>query len=146
MMRDWDLATVLLVKAFEDQDRDGTLLPAADRESAAREAARSLAIAEGGGPVPESTQLRLLVARAHILFARIAARHPVVESIRTHSGSPRWLYILLALAGLAAGIAISALDEPRRIEVVLSPALMIFLGWNVLVYAWLIFASHFDFI
>jgi hypothetical protein len=70
-MRERTLYTVLLVKAVEEADREGTLLPAADRSAATREAARGQSDAPGtagadAGRLSGRAQ-RLLAARAEIL-------------------------------------------------------------------------------
>ena len=132
-MRDKDLATVLLVKAFEDEDRDARILPIADREAAAREAVRALGA--------EAPQERLLAARAHALFARLSARHPMIEGVRALTGGIAWIEIAAMLAGLAAGAALSALDGPRRIEIVLSLPLLGLLAWNLAVYLFIAYSA-----
>ncbi|HYC37370.1 MAG TPA: DUF2868 domain-containing protein [Usitatibacter sp.] len=136
-MRDAELATVLLVKAFEEEDREGTLLTPADRETATREAARKPGVgAAGGEAVTSQAQQRLLVERARILFARLATRHPMIEGVRGFTRSFPWLEMVVVVAGLLAGIALSALDGPRRIEIFSRPLLAL-LAWNLAVFLFL---------
>jgi hypothetical protein len=138
-MRERELSTVLLVKAVEEADREGTLLPAADRAAATRDAARTRsetgrATGPDGatGPLSPSAQ-RLLVARAELLRARLAARVPVVDSLLALMGGPWWATVLLLGLGLAAGFSLSALDGTRRINVLAFPLLGL-VGWSLLVY------------
>ena len=123
-MREEDLRKVLLVKAVEESDRDGSVVPPADRGAAAREAMRN---------TPGSDD-RLLVERARILHERIAARHPFVDKVLALLGTPRVVTLGLALAGLVLGAALSALDGTRRINILAFPLLGI-VAWNLLVYA-----------
>ena len=126
-MRERDLRNILLVKAVEESDRDGTLLPPADRAAAGREAMRGT----------DRSQDQLLLARAQALTGRIAARHPFVSRVMEMlDPSPR-LTVALALLGLAAGAALSVLDGSRRINVLAFPLLGI-VAWNVAVYALLL--------
>lgn len=123
-MREADLRKILLVKAVEEADRDGTLVPTADRAAAGREAMRG-----AGAPDPD----RLLALRAENLLARIAARHPFVERVLALLG-PSWqLEVALAILGLALGAALPVLDGTQRINVLAFPLLGI-VGWNLVVY------------
>ena len=83
-MRETELRPVLLVKAIEEADAEGTLLPSADRLAAAREAKRDApprgALRLEQGRLPPDAQ-RLLLARARILLGQLRARHPFVEEI-----------------------------------------------------------------
>ena len=126
-MREIDLRKILLVKAVEEADRDGTLLPPADRAAAGREATRS-----APGAAPEA----LLAARAAILTQRIAARHPFVDNLLAMLGATPALTLGLAIAGLALGASISVLDGPRHINVLAIPVGGLVL-WNLAVYVWL---------
>jgi len=129
-MREEDLRKILLVKSVEETDRDGTLLPAADRAAAGREAMRAAADAN-----PD----RLLAARAGALAERIVARHPFVANVLALLGPMPTITIGLALAGLALGASIPILDGPRHINVLAIPVGGVVL-WNLAVYAWLFFA------
>jgi hypothetical protein len=137
-MRERTLYTVLLVKAVEEADREGTLLPAADRSAATREAARGQSDAPGT-PGAQAGRLsgraqRLLAARAEILYARLAARFPFVDSVLALTRGPWWASAILLVLALGAGLSLSALDGTRRINVLAFPLLGLVL-WNLLVYA-----------
>lgn len=129
-MREEDLRKILLVKAVEEADRDGTLLPAADRAAAGREAMRA---------APDADPDRLLAARAGALAERIVARHPFVANVMALLGPMPTLTIGVVLAGFALGASIPILDGPRHINVLAIPVGGVVL-WNLAVYAWLLFA------
>ncbi len=130
-MREEDLRKILLVKAVEESDRDGTLLPPADRATAGREAKRE---------APDAGEERLLAARANQLLTRITARHPFVAQVLAMLGPSPALSWGLALGGLAIGATLSVLDGSRRINVLAFPLLGI-VGWNLAVYAVLLVAA-----
>jgi hypothetical protein len=138
-MRERTLASVLLVKAVEETDGEGTLLPMADRAAASRDASR------GAGEPADATGIeaadaslsrraqRLLGERAEILRARLAARFPVVDAALALVHGPWWLGAPLLVLGAAAGLSLSALDGSRRINVLAFPLLGLVL-WSLLVY------------
>jgi hypothetical protein len=138
-MRARTLAAVLLVKAVEDIDAEGTLLPLADRAAASREAARERGeptdaadLVTSAGPLSPRAR-ELLGTRAEILRGRLTTRFPVVDSALALVDGPWWLSaLLLGLAG-AAGFTLSALDGSRRINVLAFPLLGLVL-WNLIVY------------
>jgi uncharacterized protein DUF2868 len=139
-MREEVLRFVLLIKAIEDIDRAGTLLPAGERQTAAREARRNTsdatAVEEAGierAALPEAAQ-RMLAARAGTLLKQIVARHPFVDTVLGVAGGPAWVSPLLVLLGLLFGLMLSALDGTQRINI-LAPALLALVLWNLLVYA-----------
>ena len=123
-MREEDLRKVLLVKAVEEADGDGAIVPPADRAAAAREAMRN---------APGSDD-RLLVERARMLHERIAARHPFVDKVLALLGTSRAIAAALVIAALALGAALSALDGTRRINILAFPLLGL-VAWNFAVYA-----------
>jgi hypothetical protein len=138
-LRERALRSILLIRAVEEADREGTLLPAADRAAATRDAARGYGEAAAptgtevlAGPLPGRAQ-RLLAARAQLLHARLAARFPVVDAVLTLARGPWWVSALLLAVGFATGISLSALDGTRRINVLAFPLLGLVL-WNLLVY------------
>ena len=140
LMQEKSLRVVLLVKAIEEADRAGTLIPAAERVTASREARRSLPAA-GGGSEPANTITpaaeRLLVARAETLRDRIVGRHPFVRAVLDAAGGARWIGALLLLLGAVCGVALSALDGSQRINII-APGLIGLVLWNLGVYLWLL--------
>jgi hypothetical protein len=137
-MRERALRSVLLIKAIEEADREGALIPPADRAAASREARRGGAAGAGapapagGGPLTREAQ-RLLADRAEILRRRVTARFPFVETVLALAGVPAWAGGLLAALGLLGGVSLSALDGARRINVLAFPLIGLSL-WNLLVY------------
>lgn len=123
-MREDDLRRALLIQAIEEADRDGTLVPAADRLAAAREAKRT---------VGDADREALLAHRSRNLTARVVARYPFVQGLLSVARGA-WLAWLLAALGLLAGLALSALDGTRRINVLAFPLLGL-VAWNLAVYA-----------
>src|SRR5688572_20169530 len=121
-MREEELRTVLLVKAVEEADGAGRMLPPADRTAAAREAKR-----EGGDDD------RLLAARARRLLAQLAVRHPVLQAVHSLAHGASWTTWAIVALGLIAGGALSALDGTRRINIIAFP-LFALVAWNLVVY------------
>jgi hypothetical protein len=126
-MREDELRSILLVKAVEETDREGAIIPAADRISAAREAKRA----------GEGDAHGMLARRAEALLARVVVRHPFVADVLRHAGGLPWVAELAIAAGFLGGLALSALDGTRRINVLAFPLLALVL-WNLLVYGFVI--------
>lgn len=141
-MRETILREVLLVKAIEEADRTGSLLPFGDRERAAREALRSAGVgAEAGargGLTPALEEA--LAVRASRLLHPLRDRHPVLREVLLRSRPPVWFGSLLLAAALATGVGLSALDGSRRINILAPPILGLVL-WNLLVYLGLAIAA-----
>jgi len=121
-MREEELRTVLLVRAVEEADATGRVVPPADRAAAAREAKR-----QGGDDD------RLLAARARQLLSQLAVRHPVLQDVHALAGGVSWSAWLVVVLGLLAGGALSALDGTRRIDILAFP-LFALVAWNLAVY------------
>jgi hypothetical protein len=135
-MHEADLRDVLLVKAIEEVDRAGTLLPPGDRAQATREALRE--VAGVAAPVPvaaadDSAAARVLAARAKRLVDPLLERHPILAEVRGAARVPGWLLAGLLLAAFASGIGLSALDGARRINLLAFPFLGL-VAWNLATY------------
>ena len=126
-MREEELRQVLLVKAMEETDPDGVLIPIADRVAASRDAKRNIVASE-------AAQDALLASRAQILVPRIVARHAFVETVLALLGGPSWVRWLVIALSLIGGYGLSALDGTRRINILSFPLLGLVL-WNLAVYA-----------
>lgn len=116
------LRQVLLVRAIEEEDATGALLPEADRNAAARAAAREA----------KGDRNRLLAARASQLAPKLLARHPILGKVLGLLRRLTWMHLAAIVLGLAAGVALSALDGTRYVNL-LSLPLQFLLLWNVLV-------------
>ena len=134
-MRESVLREVLLVKAIEEADRAGALIPFGDRERAAREALRSAGIGAGEAARSNLTPAveRALADRASHLAQPLLERHPVLGDILLRARRPAWPGLLLLAAAFAAGSGLSALDGSRRINILAPPFLGLVL-WNLLIY------------
>jgi hypothetical protein len=135
-MRESDLRPVLLVKAIEESDGDATLLPPSDRAAAAREAKREApprdALRLDEGVLPRDAE-RLLAKRAHVLVSQLRVRHPFVQDIVSFAPG-WWLAVAACVVAFAMGIALSALDGSKRINVLAFP-LWAVVSWNLCIYA-----------
>jgi hypothetical protein len=132
---------VFLVKAIEEADRSGTLLPFADREHASRDALRTLGL--NGEELRRDDRFRALRhamrLRAEALTRQLTARYPVVDEVLDRTDWPPWLTAALLFGALACGLLLSALDGANRIDILAIPFLGV-IGWNVLVYLVLVTA------
>ncbi len=141
-MREQTLRNVLLVKAIEESDRSGEVIPFADRAAATREADRkgrgeATAGEEfDGGALPRAVQ-RLLVRRAEILREGLTKRFPIVETLGSLSFAPSWLRWTLLALSFVFGASLSVLDGTHRINILAFPLLGL-IAWNILVYLWAI--------
>jgi hypothetical protein len=123
-MREDELRSILLVKAIEESDSAETLLPPADRAAAAREAHRAA----------RDDAQRMGVERARILLAKVVARHPFLDTVSRLSGGSAAAGALVVALGLCVGVALSALDGTRRINILAFPVFGVVV-WNLAMYA-----------
>jgi hypothetical protein len=130
------LRTLLLIKAVEESDAAGAILPLADRDAATRAALRRWPVppdtAQDRGPRLAHAQ-RVAVARAHELYRNLAQRHPVVQrTVMLESQLLRsaWLLVLFAVV---LGLVLSIADSRVRIDIVAFPLIGL-IAWNLLVY------------
>ena len=137
------LQSVLLVRAIEESDRTGDLLPLADREEATRNAARSAPeIRESlSGTTLSRPAERFLAERARLLRERLLARSPILANVLSLAGGSSRISRLLLLVAFIVGVSLSALDGSRRINLLAFPLIGL-VAWNLLVYlvlfvAWL---------
>jgi hypothetical protein len=134
-MREDTLRSVLLVEAIEEVDRAGTILAPADRAQATRDALRSAGVVLDGEQqnASDAAIARALGDRAERLVAPLLSRFPVVEEVLGRTRTPTWILIVLLLAAFASGVALSALDGTRRINVLAFPFIGL-VAWNLLTY------------
>lgn len=134
-MNEERLGRVLLVKAVEECDRSGELLPLADREHATRDVLR--AIGGDAAALPPGARdarvLRLLGERADRLVGPLAARLPVLGDLLDRSRVPGWATGLLLVVAFASGFGLASLDGSRRINILAFPFLGV-IAWNLAVY------------
>ena len=128
--------TTLLVRAVEQADRDGVLLPLAVRDRCTAEAGPP----EGPGPA-EGTLLgpeaeAFLARRAGLAEAELARRHPGLQARGADLGLGSLLSVAAALVALAMGFmsALAWTGQPLRL---LGFPLLWLIVWNLAVYLWL---------
>jgi hypothetical protein len=145
-MRSSTLRTVLLVKAIEDADPEGKLLPLEERVRATREAvvpAADAVLGAGGDALPASglrgRVQRFLARRSTLLLDRLALRHPGVATAERSAQRASWLPSAALVVSLAAGVAMSQVDGGHRINILAYPLLGL-VAWNLLVYLVLVIA------
>ena len=132
------MRAILLVKAIEETDQSGTLIPLADRSTATREARRAAGETaipgDGiGQETPSEASQRIGVERSRFLLEKIVARHPFVDTVLNLTGGPARAGWLIVALGLFLGFALSALDGTRHINILAFPLLGLVL-WNIAVY------------
>lgn len=134
-MREELLRSVLMVKAIEDVDRAGSILPPGDRAHATREAMREAGIApEDAGPGIDDAKLARAVGnRAERLLGPLVERYPIIGEVLGRTRAPAWILAVLLLLAFASGIALSALDGSRRINILAFPFIGLIV-WNLLTY------------
>jgi hypothetical protein len=134
-MREDTLRSVLLVEAIESVDRAGTILPPADRAQATRDALRAAGVAPEGEQqdVKDAAVARALGDRAERLVAPVVSRFPVVGEVLGRTRTPTWILVALLVIAFASGVALSALDGTRRINVLAFPFIGL-VAWNLLTY------------
>jgi hypothetical protein len=135
-MREDTLRCVLLVKAIEDVDRSGSVLPPGDRAQATRDALRAAGIGageEGSVAASEAPLARALGDRAERLVGPLVERFPIVDEALGRTRTPAWAITALLIAAFASGIGLSALDGSRRINILAFPFIGL-VAWNVAMY------------
>lgn len=134
-MREDTLRAVLLVKAIEDVDHAGTILPPGDRAQATREAMRARGVAndDAEGALTQASLAGTLGDRAERLVAPLLERYPVVGEVLGRTRTPLWILLLLLVAAFAAGVGLSALDGSRRINILAFPFIGL-VAWNFAAY------------
>jgi hypothetical protein len=127
-MRSGPLRNILLALSLERADREGAVVPAAERLDATREAARTLSTTSGA-----AEQFRFFADRAALLLDRIAARIPAMAS--AFEPPHRWRFVspLVLVAAILTGWFSQALGPEKLINILSFPLLGILL-WNFAVY------------
>ncbi len=132
-MREDTLRAVLMVKAIEETDRAGTLLPPGDRAQATREAVRTAGASGEVADAGDAFLARALGERAERLLGPLCNRFPIVEEALGRTRTPRWLLLVLLVAAFASGIGLSAMDGSKHINILALPFLGL-IAWNLAVY------------
>jgi hypothetical protein len=135
-MHERALRTVLFIRAIEESDPVGEVLPLADRAEATRFVLRGDSPLRGAfsGERLSAAAERALRGRAERLFERVQVRSPAVNRVLDVVGGADWLARALMVIALATGIGLSALDGSRQINILAYPLLGL-IAWNLLVLA-----------
>lgn len=121
---------LLLAQALEEGDPQGRLVGLVEREQADRDALATTGDPAQGQPLDEG---RYLLDRADRLIGLLRHRQPRLAALAEPPAWRSWLLVLLPLAALVLGAAIDRIDNPRQVNL-LSPPLLAFLAWNLVVY------------
>ncbi|MGB3796523.1 MAG: DUF2868 domain-containing protein [Alteraurantiacibacter sp.] len=124
-----------LVRAIELEDRDSTLLTVEDR-AAADAYARQAADAFKGTRFAS----RFLSARAEFAATRLTTRHKGLARLLKRSRWSNGIGMAIAAAGLIAGFVANEFGTDQRMDLLAAPLLGT-IGWNLLVYVWIIVAA-----
>ena len=128
---------VMLVRAIESTDAARQILSDDDRAYASQ-SAQSLAQWDASSSQSAVTPALFLHKRAGLILQRITERTP---SFGTLTASNTWLRSLanaLPLLALASGALVDRISDPHRVDLLSAPLLLI-IGWNLVVYALLLF-------
>jgi hypothetical protein len=134
-MQEQPARDIVLVRAIETTDADGTLLSADDRRHASRAAAELAHWDAAGQRAPATAQL-FLARRAALSLDRVGAREPVLRALRASRWRP-WFGLLLPLAALALGVLTEQIGDRQHINVLAFPLLGI-IAWNLVTYVLLL--------
>ncbi|MBL9088668.1 MAG: DUF2868 domain-containing protein, partial [Planctomycetia bacterium] len=131
-MRESSAQTVLLVRAFEEADPEGKVLPLDDRR-AATEAARVEAAGRGDAAVVE--------ARARRLFAALDERVPGLPRLLGNTRVLGGLAPVVMAVGLGTGLVVNELGTGPHVQLLpMLFALAALLLWNLAMYV--VFAGY----
>jgi len=135
--------TVLLVRAFEEVDRDGIVLPAHAREAATRRAMVVTGVGEWEGDLREAPNIRngeTVMRRARLLYAHLLQKVPVVRRALKVAALGAGTGPTMILAAFGVGLLTNLLGPRREINLLSFP-LFGLLAWNVAVYVAMIAAA-----
>jgi len=135
-MRERRSQIVLLVRAFEEVDRDNRVLPEYARTGATRRALRVTGLTNWPGELAEAHNFRngeVVARRARLLYDGLRRSIPPVRGVlrvaRLGSGTAPTIIIIAFVLGLLT----NALGPYRQISLLSFPLLGL-LGWNLVVY------------
>lgn len=135
-MNEQQARLVLLVKAVESAQPSDAVLSTAQRDAAGAQAQAD------NGRLPSDAQRAawtesFMVRRAQALWHLAVRAQPRLELLQGDAWLMRVLRWGLPVLGLASGLGVEWWVSPRDIDVI-SPALVLMLLWNLLVYLWLL--------
>ncbi|MBG6074915.1 DUF2868 domain-containing protein [Polaromonas sp. CG_9.11] len=124
---------VVLVRAIETADHAREILSEDDRRHASRSATElaQWQASHAGLPVTSDTFLQ---QRAGQILQRLSERHAAFGAISRWPGNLNLFWAGLPVVALLAGIFMERITDPHRVDL-LSPPLLLIIGWNLVVYA-----------
>jgi len=128
-----ELRDVTLAQAIERADGERTLVSQTEWDEATRLAVDD---ARGRG-VPRVGVADVVRERAAAIVDRAAGRDVTVAALRHAGAQARWLARGLPLLALLLGLVLDRVANAHRVDL-LSPPLLLVLGWNLIVYALLL--------
>jgi hypothetical protein len=142
-LRERGAQVVLLVRAFEETDREGRILSPYTRAAATRRSLTVTGLSDYDGELSEATHIRsgeTVVRRARVLFGALKRKVPFLPRVLevTQLGSSTGPLIIGA--ALVAGILTNLLGSGRRINLLSFPLLGL-LGWNLAIYVFMIVSA-----
>ena len=127
---------VVLVRAIESADTGHQVLSEDDRKYATR-SARELAAWQAADSKAAATQEHFLEQRSEQIIKRLAERTPAFASFQRRSLGLPGFWAALPVLSLFAGALLDRIADPHRVDLLSAPLLFI-IGWNLLVYLFLL--------
>jgi hypothetical protein len=127
---------LLLAQAVEAGDPHGKLMSLVERD-ALETAALAASREAGGGALPEPR--RYLLERAQRILAHLENRNPRLAALQDQSAWQPALAFGLPFVALLMGAGLDRIGNPKQVNM-LSPPLLLFLLWNVVIYLGLLAA------
>jgi len=128
-----ELRDVTLAQAIERADDARTLVSQTEWDEATRQAVDA---ARGRGVLRVGVA-DVVVPRAAAIVDRAAERDTTVALLRQAGTQARWLARGLPLLALLLGLVLDRVANAHQVDL-LSPPLLLVLGWNLIVYALLL--------
>ncbi len=127
---------VVLVRTIEVTDDKREVLSDDDRMYASR-SAKELAQWQASDAKSAVTAEHFLQQRSEQILKRLGERSPAFSVLAARRGGWRALSIALPLLALLAGAGLDRIGDPHRVDLLSAPLLGI-IGWNLLVYVFLL--------
>lgn len=123
---------VVLVRAIESADTGHQVLSEDDRKYASR-SARELAAWQAADSKAALTQEHFLEQRADQIIKRLSERTPAFAAFQRRGLGLPGFWAALPVLALVAGALLDRIADPHRVDLLSAPLLFI-IGWNLLVY------------
>ncbi|MCP3979185.1 MAG: DUF2868 domain-containing protein [bacterium] len=145
-MRERDAQIVLLVRAFEEADPSGRVLPDNARAAATSRALMVTGLRDHRGNLSEARNIKngeTVMRRARLLFDVLGRSRPALHGILMVARLGSGTLPLVVLAGLGFGLLSNILGPARRINLLYFP-LVLLLAWNLFVYVVMVLRQVLD--